>query len=319
MRVFVAGASGVIGRPLLPRLVAAGHEVTGMTRRAERAEEIRAVGATAVVCDVFDAAALTAALAAAKPEAVIHALTALPHRFNPKSDYLAPTNEIRVTGTRNLLAAAQAAGARRVLAESIAFLYRPEGSWVKDEEAPAFTDAPGIFGPAYGAALDLERQVLGTAGIEGLVLRCGWLYGPGTFYDRDGSQAEDVRKRRLPIVGAAGGTFSFVHADDVATAFLAALERGAPGVYNVVDDEPARVSEWLPVAAAGAGAKPPRHLPAWLGRLAAGEAGMSMMTQIRGCSNAKAKAELGWEPVWPTWRDGFRHGLDRAYPAGQGG
>ncbi len=309
MRVFVAGASGAIGRPLLPALVAAEHEVTGMTRRPERAEEIRAAGAEAVVCDAFDAVALREAVVAAAPEAVIHALTALPHRFNPKSDYLVATNRVRTEGTRNLVAAARAAGARRLVAESIAFLYRPEGGWVKDEGAPVFADAPGIFGPAYRAALDLERQVLGAEGIEGLVLRCGWLYGPGTFYDREGSQAEEARRRRLPIVGPGSGTFSFVHADDVATAFLAALERGAPGVYNVVDDEPAPMREWLPVFAAALGARPPRRVPVWLARLAAGAATAEAALQMRGAGNAKARRELGWEPAHTSWRQGFAAAL----------
>ena len=309
MRVFVAGASGAIGRPLVRQAIAAGHEVTGMTRRQERAEEIRAAGAAAVVCDVFDAEALRDAVLAAAPEAVVHALTALPPKYKPKSDYLAPTNRIRTEGTRNLLAAARAAGARRVVAEGNALFYKPEGDWVKDEEAPVFADAPGNFGPAYRAALDLERQLAEAAGVEGLVLRCGWLYGPGTWYSRGGAQAEDTLKRRAPVVGEGTGTFSFIHVDDAAAAFLAALGRGAPGIYNVVDDEPARLREWMPVYAEALGAKPPRRVPFWLARLVAGTATAKGALQLRGASNAKAKRELGWQPAHPSWRQGFRDSL----------
>lgn len=247
MKVFVAGASGAIGRQLVPQLLAAGHPVTGMTRREENAEAIRAAGAKAVVCDVFDAAALESAVREAAPEAVIHELTALPPRLDPKSkDALAPTNRLRVEGTRNLVAAAKAAGARRLIAESVAFFYVPEGDWVKGEDAPAFGDAPGPFGDASRALTELEQQVTGTEGLEGVVLRYGWLYGPGTYYDRSGSQTEDFHRRRMPIIGRGTGIFSFIHVEDAASATVAAVERGGPGVYNVVDDEPAPMSEWVP-------------------------------------------------------------------------
>jgi|ERR1700710_429546 len=305
MRVFVAGASGVIGRPLVRRLVAAGHEVTGMTRREERAGEIRAAGAEAVVCDVFEAEALERAVVAAAPEAVVHALTALPQRYDPRSDYFAATNRIRTEGTRNLVAVARTAGARRLVAESIALAYRPAGGWVKDEREPLFDDAPGRFGVAFGAAAELERQVLEADGIEGVVLRYGWLYGPGTYYDRGGQQAEEVRKRRFPVVGEGTGTFSFVHVDDAASANAAALERGAPGVYNVVDDEPAPLREWLPVYAEALGAKAPRRVPVWLARLVAGKDVAASALALRGADNAKARRELGWEPAYPSWRQGF--------------
>ena len=241
---------------------------------------------------------------------MIHALTALPRRYDPKSDYLAATNRIRTEGTRNLVAAAQAAGARRLVAESIAFAYRPEGGWVKDEEAPLFTDAPGRFGVALRAPIaELERQVLGAEGIEGVVLRFGWLYGPGTYYDRGGQQAEEVMKRRLPIVGTGTGTFSFVHVDDAASATVAALEHGAPGAYNVVDDEPAPLREWVPVYAEALGAKPPRQVPVWLARLVAGKDVAASAVGLRGADNAKAKRELGWEPAHPSWRQGFADAL----------
>jgi nucleoside-diphosphate-sugar epimerase len=308
MKVFVAGASGAIGRPLVRQLVAGGHEVTGMTRREERAEEIRAAGATAVVCDVFDAAALESAVRAAAPEVVVHELTALPPRldYRAKEDPLAPTNRLRSEGTCNLLAAAKAAGVRRLLAESVAFLYAPEGGWVKDEEAPLFLGAPGPFGAAVDALVDLERQVTGAEGIEGIVLRYGWLYGPGTYFDRDGSQTEDVRKRRAPVVGKGTGTFSFVQVEDAAAATVAAVERGAPGIYNVVDDEPVPYREWLPAFAEAIGAKRPWRVPVWLARLIAGPAAAAMAIQLRGAANAKAKRELGWQPRYPSWRQGFR-------------
>jgi nucleoside-diphosphate-sugar epimerase len=307
MKVFVAGASGAIGRPLVRRLLAAGHEVTGMTRREERAEQIRAAGASAVVCDVFEAEKLEAAVREAAPEAVVHLLTALPPRldYRAKEDPLAPTNRVRDEGTRNLVAAAKAAGARRLVAESVAFFYAPQGDWVKEEEAPLFLEAPDPFGSAANALAGLERQVLEADGIEGIVLRFGWLYGPGTYYDHDGSLTEDALKRRMPVVGRGTGTFSFVHVEDAASATAAALERGSPGAYNVVDDEPAPMREWAPAFAAAAGAKKPLRVPTWLARLVAGAGAASMATQLRGASNAKAKRELGWQPSYPSWRQGF--------------
>ncbi|MGN6588607.1 MAG: NAD-dependent epimerase/dehydratase family protein [Solirubrobacterales bacterium] len=304
MKVFVAGATGAIGRPLIRQLVAAGHEVTGMTRRPERAGELRDAGAEAVVCDAFDAEGLREAAVAARPEAVVHALTALPERFGPRTD-LRPTNRVRTEGTRNLIAAAQAAGARRVIAESVAFFYAPEGGWVKDEEAPLDLDAPGKFGPAVAAVTDLERQVLGAEGMEGFVLRFGWFYGPGTYISPGGSQIEEVHKRRDPVVGEGNATFSFIHIDDAASAVVAAIQRGAPGVYNVVDDEPSPMREWLPLLAEILGAKPPRRLPVWLVRMAVGKAMARSAVGTRGASNAKAKRELGWQPAHPSWRQGF--------------
>lgn len=275
-----------------------------MTRREERAAEVRAAGAEAVVCDVYDAEALREAVVAARPEAVVHALTALPPRFTVRTD-LKPTNRIRIEGTRNLVAAAQAAGARRIVAESVAFFYAPEGDWVKDEEAPLDTGAPGKVGAAVAALADLERQVLEAEGMEGLVLRFGWFYGPGTYLGPGGSQAEEVRKRRYPIVGPGDATFSFIHIEDAAAAVVAALERGAPGIYNVADDAPAPLREWLPVFAETLGAKPPRRVPLWLVGLVVGRAMARAAAGTRGASNAKAKRELGWEPAHPSWRQGF--------------
>jgi nucleoside-diphosphate-sugar epimerase len=308
MKVFVAGASGAIGRPLVRQLVDAGHEVTGMTRREERAEAMREAGAAAVVCDVFDAAPLEQAVRAAEPEVVVHLLTSLPPRidYRAKEDPLAPTNRVRGEGTRNLVAAAQAAGARRLVAESVAFFYAPEGDWVKDEEAPLFLGAPAPFGDAAEALAGLERQVLEAEGMEGVVLRFGWLYGPGTYYDRDGSLTEDVLKRRLPVVGKGTGTYSLVHVEDAAAAVVAALERGASGAYNVVDDEAAPMREWVPVFAEAIGAKKPMRVPTWLARIVAGRGAATMATELRGASNEKAKRELAWQPRYPSWRQGFR-------------
>jgi nucleoside-diphosphate-sugar epimerase len=305
MKVFVAGATGVIGRPLVRRLIAAGHQVTGMSRSEERAAGVRAAGAEAVVCDAFDGEGLRAAVVAARPEGVVHALTALPPKFNPRQNYLQPTNRLRTEGTRNLIAAAQAAGARRLVAESVCFFYRPEGEWVKGEEAPLYEEAPGHFREAAAAMVDLERQVTGAEGLEGLVLRCGWLYGPGTYFAADGSSAEEVRRRRYPVVGAGTGTFSFLHVEDCAAAFAAALERGGQGVYNLADDEPAPAREWLPVYAEALGAKPPRRVPFWLARLAAGTAMADAAVRMRGALNAKAKRELGWQPAHASWRQGL--------------
>jgi 2-alkyl-3-oxoalkanoate reductase len=310
MKVFVAGASGAIGRPLVRQLVAGGHEVTGMTRREERVEEIRAAGAKAVVCDVFDSEALQAAVKEASPEAVVHMLTALPARIDWKGDDpLAATNRVRTEGTRNLIAAARAAGARRVVAESVAFLYAPQGDWVKDEEAELAKGAPPPFGDAVDALADLERQVLEAEAMEGLVLRFGNFYGQGTMFAADGSQADEARRRRLPVVGKGTGVFSFIHVEDAAAATVASVERGAPGVYNIVDDEPAPMHEWVPAYTEALGTKPPRRVPVWLAKLVAGPAIAGNAIHLRGASNAKAKREIGWQPRYASWRQGFREAL----------
>jgi nucleoside-diphosphate-sugar epimerase len=307
VRVFVAGASGAIGRPLVPRLLAAGHEVTGSTRSRERAEAIRAAGATPVLVDALDPEALLQAVEQAAPEVVVHQLTALPERFDPRrADLYDATNRVRAEGTANLLAAALAAGARRFVSQSIAFGYapgpRPE---VISEDAPLNLEAPSPFAEAMRVIAEMERAVLHTDGLEGLVLRYGWFYGPGTYYAEDGTTAEEVRKRRFPVIGSGAGLFSFIHVDDAADATVAAVEGGAPGVYNVVDDEPAAMRDWLPAYAEAIGARRPRRIPVWLARLAAGKMA-SLVNQQPGASNAKAKRELGWQPRWRTWREGFR-------------
>jgi nucleoside-diphosphate-sugar epimerase len=310
MRVFVAGASGAIGRPLVPKLVAAGHEVTGMTRSEERAEQVRQAGARAAVVDVFDADALRAAVEEAPAEVVVHQLTALPDRMDfRKKELYEPTNRVRTEGTRNLMNAARAAGARRFVSQSIAFAYRTEGSRVKTEDDPLLDDAPGAFASGVRALHEMEGIVLGADGIEGLVLRYGFFYGPGTHYASDGTMIADIRRRRMPIVGKGTGTFSFIHVDDAADATVAAVERGAPGVYNVTDDEPAPMSEWVPVVAEAAGAKRPFRTPVWLAKLVAGNEVATFSLDLRGASNEKAKRELGWEPAHPSWRTGFRESL----------
>ena len=307
MRVFVAGASGAIGRRLLPQLIAAGHDVTGTTRSEAAAEAIRAAGAQAAICDALDAQALHAAVTGAAPEVLVHQLTALPHRFDPRNkEIYASTNRLRSEGTRTLLDAARAAGARRMICQSIAFAYAPGAvAEVKDEDAPLALGAPAPFGDGVRAIEEMERAVVGAEGLEGVVLRYGWFYGPGTYYADDGSMAEDVRRRRFPVIGKGTGLFSFVHVDDAAGATVAAVERGAPGIYNVVDDDPAPQREWLPAYAEAIGAKKPLRVPVWVARLVVGKLA-SVASVQPGASNAKAKRELGWEPRWPSWRQGFR-------------
>jgi 2-alkyl-3-oxoalkanoate reductase len=287
--------------------VAAGHEVTGSTRSPEKAEAIGAHGANGVVVDVFDAAALRAVMAEAAPEVVVHELTSLPERFEPRrKDLYDATNRVRTDGTGNLIEGARAAGARRFICQSIAFSYAPQPGRLHEEDDPLFTEAPSPFGEATGAVAHMERAVLDATGMDGLILRYGWFYGPGTYYADDGAMAQDVRRRRFPVVGKGTGIFSFIHVDDAAAATVAAVGRGAPGVYNVVDDDPAPLREWLPVYARAIGAKPPRRVPLWLARLIAGGFVATMSTTLRGASNAKAKRELGWEPRWTSWREGFR-------------
>jgi nucleoside-diphosphate-sugar epimerase len=311
MRVFLAGATGVIGRRLLPLLVKGGHQVTAMTRRDERLAGLREAGATPVVCDVFDAEGVRAAMEAAQPEAVLHELTDLPPNIDPRKmeEQAAGNDRIRTEGTRNLIAAAVAAGARRVVAQSIAFAYAPSGAGSKKEDDPLWDDAPWPWSRSVQALHELEDRVTQTEGIEGTVLRYGFFYGPGSAYAGDGHFAGEVRRRRLPVVGKGTGVFSFIHVDDAAAATVAAMERGAPGIYNVVDDDPAPMRDWVPAYADAVGAKPPRRVPTWLARLIGGRYTAAMATQLRGASNTKAKDELGWQPRHPSWREGFRTAL----------
>ena len=312
MRVFVAGASGAIGEYLVPRLVADGHDVIGMTRSAQRGERLRDYGAEIAVADALDRAAVIAAVRDAKPEVVIHQLTGLTgvtdYKHFDKS--FALTNRLRTEGTDNLLAAARAAGARRFIAQSYGgWNYERVGGPVKNEQDPLDPNPPKNQMESMRAIRHLEQAVAAADDIEGLSLRYGGFYGPGSNLAPDGDIAGVVRKRQFPIVGDGGGIWSFIHLDDAAAATVAALDRGAPGIYNICDNEPVPIRTWLPEFAKLIGAKPPRHVPVWLGRMLAGEVVVSMMTQIRGASNAKARASLDWEPRYPTYREGFRSGL----------
>ncbi|MGE5857342.1 MAG: NAD-dependent epimerase/dehydratase family protein [Solirubrobacterales bacterium] len=314
MNVFVAGATGALGSHLVPMLIADGHEVTGMTRTAAKQDRIRRMGARPVVADALDPEAVAQAVAEAEPEVVIHELTAIDAGSVGRSidKAFAQTNRLRTEGTDHLLAAARAVGARRFIAQSFAgWPYERTGSPVKAEEDPLQTSPPKGVVETLGAIRYLERTVTGADGIEGVALRYGGFYGPGTSLGLDpvGEQIEMVRKRRLPMVGDGAGVWSLVHIRDAAAATAIAVERGEPGIYNVVDDDPAPVSVFIPELAKAIGAKPPRRLPRWLGRLIAGEAATVMMTEVRGASNAKAKRELGWELSYPSWRIGIREGL----------
>ncbi len=309
MRVFLAGATGAIGAPLLRLLVAEGHEVTGMTRSSERAAAVRAAGAAPAVADALDADAVMSAVAQARPEVVVHQLTAIPPRLDPRRivrDF-ALTDRLRTEGTRHLLAAAQAAGDARVVAQSVAFAYAPGSpGTVHAEGDPLIADPPAQFERSAAAVAELERAVQGAGGV---VLRYGYFYGPGTSIAAHGALGEEVARRRLPVIGGGHGVWSFIHIDDAASATATAITRGGAGVYNVVDDEPAQVREWVPALARALGAKRPRSVPAWLARPLAGEYGVYTMTRAQGAANARARAELGWTPRFASWREGFRKGL----------
>jgi nucleoside-diphosphate-sugar epimerase len=297
-----------MGKQLLPRLVAGGHEVVGMTRSAGGADTVRALGATPAVADALDPEQVARAVAEAEPEAIVHELTALSGSLDLRHfdrDF-ALTNRLRTEATDHLLSAGRAVGVGRFLAQSYAgWPYARSGASVKSEEdALDPAPAPSMRG-TLEAIRHLEDAVTGAEWTVGIVLRYGGFYGPGTSLAADGEHTEMIRKRKFPVVGDGAGVWSFVQIEDAAEATVAALERGQRGLYNVVDDEPAAVREWLPAVASALGAKPPRHVPRWAGRLLAGEAAAVMMTEIRGASNAKAKRELGWQPRHPSWRQGI--------------
>jgi nucleoside-diphosphate-sugar epimerase len=313
MNVFLAGATGAVGARLLPLLVRAGHVVTGTTRRPERAESIRAAGGTPVVVDALDADAVRKAVERVRPEAIVHQLTAIPAAINIRrfDQEFAATNRLRSQGTDYLLAAARAVGCHRFVAQSFGgWPYARTGGWVKTETDRLIEDPGPAMRRSLEAIRHVEAAVQGERDLEGFVLRYGFFYGPGTSIGPGGATIEDVRRRRIPVVGKGTGYWSFVHIDDAASATLAAVEATSPGVYNVADDEPAPVSEWLPYLAQSIGAKPPRRIPEWLGRLAIGTHGVAMMTESRGISNQKAKSLLGWRPARRSWREGFRHILE---------
>jgi nucleoside-diphosphate-sugar epimerase len=309
MRVFVAGGTGVVGRRLVPQLVARGHRVTATTTDPGKLGSLEQLGADAVVMDGLDAVSVGEAVAAARPDAIVHQMTAISVAHAGKPDmkhidrWFATTNRLRTEGTDHLLAAAEATGVSRFVAQSYAgWNGIRTGGWVKIEEDPLDPDEGTIMHAGAVAIRHLEEVVLDSGGA---VLRYGGLYGPGATDD----QVELVRKRQFPLVGGGTGYTSWVHLDDAASATVLAVEQHATGVFNIVDDEPAPVSEWLPRLAACAGAKPPMRVPKWLARMLAGEAAVTMMTEGRGFSNAKAKRELGWELRYPSWRHGFAEGL----------
>jgi nucleoside-diphosphate-sugar epimerase len=301
MRIFVAGASGAVGPRLVRQLVERGHQVIGTTRSPQKVARLREQGAEAVVLDLLDPVAVREAVASARPEAIVHEATSLSGTSDLRNfdGAFAATNRLRTDGTDALLAAAHENGVGVFVAQSFAgWPYARQGGAVKVEEDPLDPTPVPTMQRTLAAIRHLEQA---TVGAGGAALRYGGLYG-----SRDDVQLELVRKRRFPIVGDGGGISSFVHLDDAAAATVLAVEQAARGIYNVVDDDPAPAREWLPALAAAIGAKPPRHVPRWLARLLAGEAGVVLMTVSRGASNAKAKRELGWILRYPTWREGFR-------------
>lgn len=317
MKVFVAGATGALGKQLVPMLVASGHEVTGMTRSSAKQDLVRQLGARTAVADALDPEAVAQVVAEAEPEVVIHELTAIDAGSVGRNidKMFALTNRLRTQATDHLLGAARAVDAKRFIAQSFAgWPFERTGALVKTEDEPLQTSPPKSVRQSLEAIRYVEQTVTNVEGIEGLVLRYGGFYGPGTSLgiNPDGAQIEMLRKRRLPVIGNGAGIWSLVHIQDAAAATALAVERGSPGIYNVVDDEPAAVRDLLPEVAMAIGAKPPRRIPRWLGRLIAGEGNTVMMTEVRGASNAKAKRELGWDLRYPSWRLGVREGLEQS-------
>lgn len=312
MRVFVAGGTGAVGRFLLPLLIEDGHDVVALVRTSQKGKTVEALGAKAVIADARNSKELTQAVVQTEPEVIIHQLTSIPGAVNFKrfDEEFALTNRFRTEATDTLLTAARLAGARRFIAQSFCgWPFAREGGPVKTEEDALDPHPPASFRHTLAAIRYLEDAIRQAEDVPALALRYGFFYGPGTSIASDGSVVELVRRRRLPIVGNGGGVWSFIHIEDAARATVAAISQGAPGIYNIVDDEPAPVSAWLPTLARAVGAKPPYRVPGWLGRLAIGDGGVSMMTQIRGGSNAKARRELAWQPSYASWRRGFVEGL----------
>lgn len=312
MRIFLAGATGAIGRRLIPDLVRAGHTVTALARSPDRAKAVASLGATAVVADALRPEELVPAVEQSRPEVVIHQLTALASagNFRKLDREFELTNRFRTEVTDTLLEAARRTGARRFIGQSFCgWPFAREGGPVKTEADRLDPDPPRVFRPILAAIRHLETAVERETSLEALALRYGFFYGPGSGLGKAGVMLAMVRQRKLPIVGQGSGIWSFIHLADAARATAAAATRGAPGLYNVVDDDPAPVSEWLPYLARVIGASPPRRIPVWLARLAIGSGGVSLMIEARGGSNAKAKRELGWQPGYPSWRQGFQEGL----------
>jgi nucleoside-diphosphate-sugar epimerase len=308
MKVLVAGATGALGKQLVPRLVANGHDVVGTTRSGSKLGTVEAMGASGVVADALDPDQVARVVAEAAPDVIVHQLTALSSFDIRHVDRtFAMTNRLRTEGADHLLAAGRAVGVKRFVAQSYAgWPFARTGGAVKTEDDPLDPTPPDALREALDAIRHVEAAVTGADWTEGVVLRYGGFYGPGTSLGPEGGeQTELIRKRKFPVVGNGAGVWSFVHIEDAADATVAAIERGHRGIYNIVDDEPAPVAEWLPALASDLRARPPRRVPRWLGRMLAGEAATVMMTDVRGASNAKAKRELGWEPRHPSWRQGF--------------
>jgi 2-alkyl-3-oxoalkanoate reductase len=313
MKIFVTGGTGAIGKFLLPLLLDKKHDVVALTRSVIKAAELEETGVTAVIANPLDKQQLTAAVRRAEPDVIIHQLTALASagNFRKFDEEFALTNRFRTEVTDTLLAAARTIGTRRFIAQSYCgWPYARKGGPVKSEDDPLDPKPPESFTKTLAAIRLLEDKVRNTTFLEAVALRYGNFYGPGTAIGRGGTVYEMVRKRRLPVIGGGGGIWSFIHVLDAAHATIAAMTRGTPGIYNVVDDEPAKVATWLPALAKAIDAKPPYSIPHWLGEVLIGKAGVSMMTEIRGCANAKAKRELNWKPVYPSWRIGFVDGLE---------
>jgi nucleoside-diphosphate-sugar epimerase len=314
MRIFIAGATGALGSRLVPLLRNAGHEVFGSSRNEAGAAKVDAQDATGIVMDPLDDGSVRAAVLAAEPEVIIHELTALGAMTGNMKKWdaeFAMTNRLRTEATDHLLAAAAGVGVRRFVAQSYGghWTNQRTGGPVKTEADP-LVDEPGKGAHETLRAIQhLETAVTAAQGIEGVVLRYGNLYGPGNAFSRTGEMAELIRKGKMPVVGGGTGVWSWLHIDDAAAATAAAVERGAPGIYNIVDDAPAPVAEWLPYLAEQLGGKRPMRLPGWVAKPMIGQFGLALMTTVRGSSNAKAKRELEWTPRYATWREGFRTGL----------
>jgi len=305
MKVLLAGGSGVIGQPLIPQLVAAGHDVVATTRSEQKTARLRDLGAAPAVVDALDRDAIRELVVRTEPEAIIHQLTALPQDYTPaKKDFYDLTSRLRSESTAHLMDAAKRVGTRRFIYQSICFMCRPEGPPVLDESAPLWDDAPEPLGDACRRTLDGERITTQTEGIEGVVLRYGQFYGPGTYFAPDGFFARQARRRMLPIVGDGGGVFSFLHVDDAAAATLLALENGA-GIYNVADSDPAPVRDWLPVYCDAIGAPRPWRSPEWLAGIAAGRLAAKLMVALRGADSSAFRRATGWAPRFESWREGF--------------
>lgn len=317
MRIFVAGATGAIGKRLIPLLVASGHHVVATSRNPSKLDGLRNQGADPVIVDGLDKGAVTKAIESSRPDVIVHQTTAIASSLDLKrfDHEFALTNRLRTEGTEYLLAAARSAGVHKFLVQSYTgWPNERQGGRVKTEVDALDSNPPKAMTKTLAAIRTLESMVLNAQDVAGIVLRYGSFYGPGTSLSSHGKILEMVLRRQLPLVGNGAGVWSFIHIDDAAHATQLAIEHGTPGLYNVVDDEPAEVAVWLPELARAIGAKPPYHVPAWLGRLVFGDAGLSMMTAIRGSSNAKAKRILGWQPEYASWRDGFRRGLVAGQP-----